>query len=172
MRTVSILMTVCILISSCSLFKKTTKEKFELRQGYELDSSSFQKNVFNDLSHSGARISDFNLTRNLSSKTLKADRIRINPDGSLEAVGNAQYTGFDENENASLEEEENFLNSNIYYANEAEGRIKKEESLKVKESETKSEVSGRGIFYVCLIVGVVFLIICFIIIVYKKMWIV
>ncbi len=165
-------MTVCILISSCSLFKKTTKEKFELRQGYELDSSSFQKKVLNDLSQSGARFSDFNLNRNLSSKTLKADRIKINSDGSLEADGNVVYTGFDENENASLEEEENFLNSNIYYANEAESRIKKEESLKVKEREINSEVSGKGVFYACLIVGVVFLIICFIIIVYKKMWII
>lgn len=163
MKKVLISMMVCILISSCNLFKKTAKEKFEFRQGYELDSTTNLNIKFKDLSQSGAKISSINTSRNLSSKIIKADRIKINADGSLEAEGNAEYTGFDKKENETLDEEENFRNSNIYYSNEAENRMKKKETLKVEKNEITSEVSGKGIIYAVLIVGIVCIVIYLII---------
>lgn len=152
-------MMVCILISSCNLFKKTTKEKFEFRQGYELDSISYSNIEFKDLSQSNAKITSISTSKNFSSKFIKADRIKLNTEGSLEAEGNAEYTGFDENENGSLKEEENFRNSNLYYAKEAENRIKKKETLKFQESESNGDVSMKGIFYAVLIIGILCLII-------------
>lgn len=140
-----ILMILCILISSCNLFKKVSKEKFEERQSYELEKVSGSKSELSDHSVSGSVISGTVKDKSVRSKFIKADKVVVRPDGSVEASGDVEFHGLDQLDIDSATRAENFKKSNIKYAAEAEEKLKAEAELKAKNSKSESNPSGKGL---------------------------
>lgn len=135
------------MVSACSIFKKTNKVKEEFKTSVELEAAESKQITANTQTSSGS-VEDLSIKdRSTSSKSIRADRIRLLPDGSLEAYGNAEYNGFDQNDLDSIKRKEAFESSNSAYYEDAKSRLEYESSSKQVVKTAESKTDGVGVIF-------------------------
>ena len=159
---IALTLLICILLSGCGLFRKTTKYKEETLSKKELQVTDNSKESLT--ANQQVTISDKTLIINKSGtkSTIKAEKITIDNKGNIECQ-NCEVEQENQNENQLQKDSVAFSNSNIEYAKAADIRLKESSKDLKKNSESISEPSGKGIIFgaIGVILLVSFLFWCF-----------
>lgn len=155
MRKIVMVALLCWVISSCGIFKKTNKAKEEFKASVELGAVESKQVTANTSTSVGVVENRAVKDRSTSSKSIRADRMRILPDGSIEADGNVLYDGFDQKELDSLKQKEAFENSNADYFEVANSRLRYKAEIKEVVKTSESETDGVGLLFGAVAVLVV-----------------
>ena len=146
MRIILLSILICILVSGCGLFKKTTKHKEEVISKKEFQVTDNSKESLK--ANQQVTVSDKSLTINKSGtrSTIKGEKIKIDEKGNIECE-NCEINQEKQNENQNQKDSVAFSQSNIDYSKVADLRIKESSKDVDKKSSSVSEPSGKAIIY-------------------------
>lgn len=153
---VIILIILCALISSCGVFKNTSKDVFKEKSGFEAEHNVKSEIDLQDNSILKEVNTSIRSSHSVKGRVLSADKIIFNTDGSFSAEGNAQYEGIDvETKNESDSSQTDALSAlSIKEKTSDKGKVKAEESVKTVNKESKPSSKGiiTGAIAVLLVV--------------------
>lgn len=143
---ITLTLLICILVSGCGLFRKTTKHKVETLSKRELQVSDNTKESLE--ANQQVTISDKSLTINKSGtkSKIRGEKITIDNKGNIECQ-NCEVEQEKQNENKHQKDSASFSKANIEYAKKVNLKLKeigKDTSSKVN---VVSDASGKGIIY-------------------------
>lgn len=150
---------VCIILiitlGSCGIFKKNKNTKDEWETSVELENVETKKISANTSTTVGIVENLAVKDRSTSSKSIRADRIRLLPDGTIEADGNALYDGFEQKDLDSLKRREAFEESNKAYYEELRSDVEYEARVKEVAKTSESKTDGVGVVFGAVAVFIV-----------------
>ncbi|WGQ15439.1 hypothetical protein [Sphingobacterium faecium] len=138
---------ICILVSGCGLFKKTTKHKEETLSKRELQVSDKSKESLT--ANKNVTISDKKLTVDKSGtrSTIKGEQITIDNKGNI-ICKNCELEQEKQNNIKSSQDSVAFSQSNIDYAKEADLRIEVGSKDSYNTEDKVNEPSHKILIYV------------------------
>lgn len=144
MRKIIILM-LCFLFVSCSLFKNTSKESLTIKSGVELNERKQIDLEYQDLTNTvnvNTRLQD---EVNINGYTVKANTIKVYPDGLIEATGGVDIRGYNYNNNKLKDSTNTITNNNIKADINTDSITNRKESESIKETKKESKPSTKGL---------------------------
>ncbi|MGA6117415.1 hypothetical protein [Sphingobacterium anhuiense] len=154
-----LLLTICTLISSCGLFKKTTKKINTSEHVVKKQESSQSSKKESEVSSESSQKKENESVkerdqRDLDSQTsIEADEITVDKNGNVSAKGKAKLINNKKDRGKSEKDSNKALGStnskNVakVTSEESKGRKEGEKKDKAKTHDTVSEPSGKGIIY-------------------------
>lgn len=146
MKKIILLITILIL-SSCGLFKNTSKDlainksSLSAEKRVERDIKEIDKSTLNEVSTGVSREVNFNGYK------VKADKVKLNPDGSIEAEGGVSLEGNSSNEKNQKDSTNRQEKNNKELSNKSNESSKEEQRDYHKELHKESTPSIKGMLW-------------------------
>ena len=158
MKNLLILILICSL-SGCGVFKKTFKE-IDKHSEMQVIESTIQSNVeYQDNSKSLAVNTSISTEISTNGYTVKAKAIKLNADGSIEAVGDAQLSGSNTLQKESKDSSAMLVEADVKAKQEIQEESKQVLEVKDYAKQTKSETDAVGLLFgalaaIIIVIGV------------------
>lgn len=147
MKHLWILTMICILTSGCSIFKKSSTEKISVENSVEFEQRNASDLEIKDKSTAASITTSTSNKLDFQGYKVKADRIKFDSDGTLEADGNVSLSGFHSNEKSKRDSSNIFNQSNLEYSKSAKDFLKEDVKYSVKTVDKSTAPSGKGIIW-------------------------
>lgn len=160
MKTKLLLLLTAVLISSCSIFRKSEKHKLNIKSSVEVEQVITANEQKKEVENSERKSSKVENSESNTSTTIEADEITIHSDGSISAKGNAKANQNRNDKNNSASQEKEVKSKATDTNRQTDSNLTIREDLKVESTDKIPEEPknpiwnwiGAGLFVVIILI--------------------